>query len=104
MSDTIYGGTTATPVPFADLTDYVKNTDYATKDKAGVVKVDSANGVAMNNEKLYIMGATNANITNRETVRPITPKNLEFAVKSVTYDKAEIDTKIGDIETLLGGI
>ena len=37
-------GTTA-----VDLTDYVKNTDYATSDKGGVVKVGSTNGLTIYN-------------------------------------------------------
>lgn len=67
-----------------DLTDYVKNTDYATQDKGGVVKVYSGNGVSVFNGQLGLVPATNAQIDGRKAESvPITPRNLEYAVKSV---------------------
>ncbi len=70
----------------ADLTDYVKNTDYATDSKAGVVKVrgDGAFGIIMEaNKNLMIKMASNAGIDARaSTQMPIVPNNLEYAVKS----------------------
>lgn len=67
-----------------DLSEYVKNTDYATGDKAGVIKVYAGNGVSVFNGQLALVPATNAQIDGgkAESV-PITPKNLKYAVKSV---------------------
>lgn len=46
-------GTTA-----VDLTDYVKNTDYATTATAGVIKVSSTNGASINSGQLVASPAT----------------------------------------------
>lgn len=67
-----------------DLSDYVKNTDYATGSKGGVVKVYEGNGVSCVNGQLALVPATNTEIDARKAESlPITPKNLEYAVKSV---------------------
>lgn len=73
----------------ANLTDYVKFTDYATQQKAGVVKVydigsaSNTTGIGINgNQVLVVKIATENEITNRTTTySPITPINLNFAVK-----------------------
>ena len=41
-----------------DLNTYVKNTNYATNDIAGVIKVSSANGLAINASSGHLYGAT----------------------------------------------
>lgn len=67
-----------------DLTEYVKNTDYATANVAGVVKVATSSGVGIHNGNLYVACCSTAEIDARtNTVRPIVPANLEHAVKSV---------------------
>lgn len=69
-----------------DLTDYVKNTDYATSTIAGVVKNGGSGwGVAIRNDGIpFICQATDAEIDSKTSpYKPITPINLEYAVKSV---------------------
>lgn len=63
------------------LTDYVKKDDYATVTTAGVVMANYANGVGVTDGHLFIYGAENGNIEARKTARPITPTNLDYAVK-----------------------
>lgn len=83
-----------------DLTDYIKNTDYATTTgKAGIVKLNSYRGIFRSNSvpELEIVPANNDDIlakTNK--YKPITPLYLTFAVKSVvgghtTLTQAEYD-------------
>lgn len=106
-----------------DLTDYVRNTDYATADKAGAVKVSASaiNGIYI--DELGKIGIERANATlikaKANIHRPIVPENLDYAVKvgvttnTIDLTDAEklnaqiwlgIDTLIGDIETALDGI
>lgn len=77
-----------------DLSGYVKNTDYATLDKAGVVKAATSGntyGVIMNsNNILQIAGATKNDITLKANQnKPITPANLEYAVEVCTNQDIE---------------
>ena len=67
-----------------DLTGYVKNTDYATSAKGGVVKIVSNYGTMMINGIVAVASANTSLIDARENdYRPITPKNLVYAVESV---------------------
>lgn len=103
--------------------DYVKNTDYATTDKAGAVKVSASaiNGIYIDElGKIGIVRANDDLIKNKVNIhRPIVPENLDYAVKvgvttnTIDLTDAEklnaqiwlgIDTLIGDIETALDGI
>ncbi len=72
--------------------DVVKNTDYASSDKGGVVKVSPYFGFAINNTGvLYIVDATESEITNRNTrYKIITPDNLNAAVKAALSDAKRI--------------
>ena len=73
-----------------DLSNYIKNTDVATKDKLGIIKVGS--GLDISNGSLYTVLASNANIdakSNKFLV--ITPSNLNYAVKSALSGKINID-------------
>lgn len=88
-----------------DLTGYVKNTDYATADKGGVVKVYAGNGVSVFNGQLALVAATNAQIDGRKAESvPITPKNLEYAVKSVGDGYYATEEQVGDIDEALDSI
>ena len=106
-----------------DLVDYVKNTDYATTDKAGAVKVSASaiNGIYIDElGKIGIERANDTLIKAKVNIhRPIVPENLDYAVKvgvttnTIDLTDAEklnaqiwlgIDTLIGDIETALDGI
>lgn len=73
-----------------DLSNYIKNTNIATRDKLGIIKVGS--GLDISNSSLYTVLASNANIdakSNKFLV--ITPSNLNYAVKSALSGKINID-------------
>ena len=64
-----------------DLSDYVKNTDYATESKAGVVKVGA--GLTVFNGGLQVQYATEQQITNKQGCRnPLAPVFLDTIVKT----------------------
>ena len=67
-----------------DLTDYVKNTDYATSSKAGIVKPNTSYGLEITaTGELRCVAASESNIASRApVVRPITPQNFDYAVKT----------------------
>lgn len=66
-----------------DLEDYVKNTDYATANKAGVVKVSTSMGLKMNADgSVYYLNANAAETQAKETTkRVLTPKYVDYIVK-----------------------
>lgn len=76
--------TTKIPTKTSDLTNdsgYVKNTDYADDSKFGVVKTNYNYGIQTENGVLYINRASAAQIMARHQWAPITPKNLDLALK-----------------------
>ena len=75
-----------------DLSEYVKNTDYATSNKGGVVKIQSGKGINIQeNGVIYVAQASDADITARESqFYPITPSKLNLAVKSALSDNNRI--------------
>lgn len=105
-----------------DLTDYVKNTDYATASKGGVIKsgyyglqVDSSNGKAYCDTYTY---ANYGNVENQRFISKgtlenvITGKSLETSTNKVTtLSSSSTDTQypsakcvydlVGNIETIL---
>lgn len=66
-----------------NLDEYVKNTDYATDSKAGVVKVQNYNsGLVMSNGSLMIASATGSNVIDKTNNRkPLTPNVIDKVVK-----------------------
>ena len=95
-------GTTA-----VDLTDYVKNTDYASSSKAGVVKTGVSTGVSITSGLLYVVKATDDEITAKTNLyKPIVPNNLDYAVKSgITTNTIELtDDEKASARTWLGAI
>ena len=74
----------------AELDEYVKNTDYAAQGKPGVVNVDPTNfgiGAYPTSGILYITPASEAQIDAKtHERRPITPSNLDYAVKKGLAD------------------
>ena len=86
-----------------DLTDYVKNTNYASASKGGVIKsgyyglqVDSNNG------KAYCDTYTYANYGNVENQRFISKGTLENVITGKELvNKTYVDDLVGDIETIL---
>ncbi|MBR2259746.1 MAG: collagen-like protein [Blautia sp.] len=65
-----------------DLSDYVKNTDYATANDAGLVKADAANGIGVESQhKMYINYASSDLIKSGVgNYRPITPPRQHESV------------------------
>jgi len=63
-----------------DLSNYVQKTDYATKNTAGVVKIDGSNGIVMVNNTLAIGGA-NATVIKQgaDIFRPIVPNRQDIS-------------------------
>lgn len=77
-----------------DLTEYVKNTDYAANGDAGIVSIPSVDlgvyGIAKHPKQNVFPGgiivkmASNSDIDRRsQTYKPIVPNNLDYAVHSV---------------------
>ncbi len=91
-----------------DLSAYVKNTDYATSNKGGVVKIQSGKGVNIqDNGVLYIAQSSDADIAARESqFYPITPRKLNLAVKSALSDNNRIsdmtDTEKANAREVIG--
>lgn len=90
VPDYWWDGSAAQPLETqkVDLTEYVKNTDYATEDKAGIIKVakNSVYGVYSDaNNLLRIYPASPTDIKNKtNNTRPITVNHLEYAVEVCT--------------------
>ena len=81
-----------------DLTNYVKNTDYATSSTVGLVKANGSSGITVNSAgNISVVKATENDIDAKtNNYKPIVPSNLEYAVKSVvgghiTLTQAEYD-------------
>lgn len=72
--------------------DVVKFTDYATANKSGVVVADIAGGISVTeNGCLRIVQSEDVSITYRNSkYYPITPRKLNFAVKSALSDENRI--------------
>jgi hypothetical protein len=89
-----------------DLTNYVKNTDYATGAKAGLVR--PAGGLYMggsNKDALLIAKASEEQIDARKDNNyPIVPSNLEYAVKSVVGGHVVVTQKEYDDMVAAGTI
>lgn len=70
-----------------DLSGYVKNTDYASSEKAGVVKVISNQGIEMDKEVISISPANRQTIDTKASYRmPIVPAHLDYAVMKALSD------------------
>lgn len=59
------------------LADYVKNTDYATRDKLGLMK--PGGGLSSNNGQILIEPATEGWINSRQYYSPITARMVDYA-------------------------
>lgn len=71
------GGTTVK----VDLTDYVKNTDYATTNKGGVITVPNWTGLSMAGNALFVANPIQEHIDARTNYRVVTLPMLDYAVK-----------------------
>lgn len=75
-----YGGTYWGQV---NLSDYVKNTQYATSNQAGLVRTNTSFGTSMYGQYIQTYPATQSDIDSKSnTYRPITPKTLDYAVRA----------------------
>lgn len=85
-----------------DLTDYVKNTDYATTSKAGIVKGSNAYGVAFDGASIRGQEYNYTDYENKVNTMFISKGTLENVItgKELT-NKTYVDNLVGDIETVL---
>lgn len=66
-----------------NLEDYVKKTDYAGKNKVGLVQASGIHGIQIfGNGFVGISGANNSEVDNRSTYAPISAKIIDYAVMS----------------------
>lgn len=79
-----------------DLSSYVKTTQYATSNQAGLVKTNPSYGTSMSSQYIQIWPASQSDINSKSNAyRPITPKTLDYAVKAglgnstLTWTEAE---------------
>lgn len=84
------------------LTDYVKNTDYATSQKAGVVKVNSF-GIQIGSSGLLYANNMNYSTYSAQDDRTFIGKGtLENVITGKELvNKTYVDDLVGDIETIL---
>ncbi len=80
----------------AELVDCIKNTDYATREKAGLAYANDAEGICVyppdskSPGRLSIRPADEHDIDGKEAYYvPITPKRLDYAVKKAIADSKE---------------
>ena len=75
----------ATKNEIPDVKNFIKDTDYATPVKAGLVKTQSSLGIELEETsgQISIDNADNIEIDNKAHIyKPITPSNLDYAVKT----------------------
>lgn len=83
----------ATKEEIPSLEGYVKDTDYATSTKHGVISSDTSFGTAVNGSgKIYIVRAGDNAVKQKTSVyNPLTPSNIDLAVKTgVTTNTIEL--------------
>ena len=66
-----------------NLDEYVKNTDYATNGKGGVVKILASQGIKINDSGVISLQAANNVLIDekKNTTYPIMPNKIDYAVK-----------------------
>ena len=86
-----------------DLNNYIKNTDYASTTKPGIIKIANytSTGISLDGDKyLKIAKASDATIDDKENVfMPIVPSNLNYAVKSALSGEKNINDMTDDEKT-----
>lgn len=88
----------------SDLNDYVKNTDYATSSKAGIVKVDPNNyGISVNeNGVLYARNTNYYQYQETNNNHTISKGTLEAVIAGKQLvNQTYVDNIVGNISTLL---
>lgn len=101
VPDYWWDGSTKQPLETqkVDLSNYIKNTDYATVNKPGIGKSSQQYGVWRDDKTNYweVVQATESDIDARTDIhKPITPKNLEYAVKSVVGGHEAVTQEVYD--------
>lgn len=98
-------GKADTALQSADLTNYVKNTDYATSSVGGVIKIDQNYGLRVSSGTLVGYGVNYTDYGNALNQLVIDKGTLEnvIAGKDLTT-KAYVDGLVGDIATALDNI
>ena len=88
-----------------ELTDYVKNTDYATSSVGGVIKLSGTYGYDMANGMLYAKTYNYNDYLSKGNSTFISKGTLENVItgKDLTT-KAYVDGLVGDIGTILDSI
>lgn len=80
----------------SDLTDYVKNTDYASTSKAGIVKVNNTYGTGISNNTLELISATENDINvGSNDWKPITPYKVPKVMKKYGINS---ETQISEMQ------
>lgn len=89
-----------------DLTNYVKNTDYATASTVGLVKANGSSGITVNSAgNISTVKATESDIdTKTNNYKPIVSSNLDYAVKSVVGGHVAVTQKEYDDMVAAGTI
>jgi hypothetical protein len=92
----------------SELEGYVKGTDYATADKAGVVKINKSlgkSGLWITEEgQLSIFEAHPIDIDAKQSMAVITCANVEYAISKFGADYFASSEDIGDISAALDAI
>lgn len=67
-----------------DLTDYVKNTDYATASKVGLIKANSSQGIfiSASGDASLVQAQSNDLVNKTNKFRPLTANNMDEAFKA----------------------
>lgn len=88
-----------------DLTDYVKNTDYASSSKGGVIKANQYANFEIGGGKPYCSELTYAQYQNRSSAGFISRTTLENVITGKELvNKTYVDNIVGDIESLLAEV
>ena len=83
-----------------DLVDFIKNTDYATISKSGIINVPESGGLFTNESGgLWIRAASNYHISSRAPHIAITGGTLNKAVKSALSDAKRINDMTDEEKT-----
>lgn len=88
-----------------DLKGYVKDTDYANYEKAGLLKLDRASGLALHNNNIYIDTPNDTELQEKKTVNaPLKPNMIDKIVKYGLVDNQLdwTDKEKVAVATLLG--
>ncbi len=89
-----------------ELANYVKNTDYATTTKSGVIKVSRNLGTDITDTGLlYLVAAKSSEIQARtSSAKPIVPSTINSAVKSALSDVNRINDMTDDEKAKARGV